>query len=319
VIEDFEGGGSSIFSNLMNDGENYLYHYTSAATLAKIVESRNLRMGPYSKTNDPRETSYWSPTITTSIDGAFRSGDDDVSGLWALIGDVRDGVKLACFTLDSDIDQPDRRLPFHRGWARARMWHQYAENHSGACLIFDRSAWERGLSGVCAGESVTVYDDPVKYEDVDLAHFSSRLDFSSAELRAGGVRAAVTRIVEEHRGALFFTKNRDWEAEKEHRYLAISDTDHICVPVGESLVGIVLGQDFPETELSVLGDRLRRNGFTDVRCARLHWRDGAPVVSVFHDKAGGQRLALWPDQDLQMLLGASATYPDARGKQPSGA
>lgn len=294
MIEDFDGGGSSIFSNRLNDSEDYLYHYTSSATLAKIVEGRTFRMGPYSKTNDPRETSFWSTTISTRIDAGYQEGDDDVSDLWTLIGDVRDGVKLACFTLDSEIDQPGLRPPFHRGWARARMWHQYAEGHSGACLIVDRAAWEQSLQAAGDAESLRVYDGPVRYEDVGMAHFSSILDFSSDALRRGEARAEVTRIVEERRGDLFFMKNRDWESEQEYRYMAISDAEEVYVPVAGSLVGIVLGQDFPSTEFSVLGDRLRRNGLQDVRCARLRWMDGVPQTYVAYDSAGAARLSLFP-------------------------
>lgn len=292
MIEDFSGGGSSIFSNRLNDGETYLYHYTSAATLAKIIEGQTFRMGPYIKTNDPRETSAWSTTISVALDGDFRPHDDDVRELWSHIGDVRDGVKLACFTLDSKIDQPGLRPPFHRGWARARMWHQYAEAHSGVCLIFDRAAWEGTLRDSAEAESVKVHDGPVRYEDVGHAHFTSILDFSSAELRAGGGRAAVTRIVEQHRNDLFFMKNKDWESEREYRYMAISTTEEVFVPVSGSLVGIVFGQDFPSTELSVVGDRLRRNGMLDVRCAFMRWVDGAPDTYMTEDKTGAKRLSL---------------------------
>lgn len=293
MIEEFRGGGSSIFSNRVNADESYLYHYTSADTLAKILESQSLLLGPYSGTNDPRKTSHWSPTIELDGDDAAAS-PEEIRQLWQLTRDVREGVKLACFTLDAEIDQPELRLPFHRGWARARMWHQYADRHSGACLIFDRGAWEQSLQSVRGANSFVLYDGAVRYEDTRLGHFINRLEFSSAELRAGQVEKTVARIVQTHGQDLFFRKNRDWESEKEYRYLAVSGTPREFVPVSTSLVGIVLGQDFPETELSVLGDRLRRNGLERVKCARLVWQDGAPSICVDQDSRGANLLVLPP-------------------------
>lgn len=293
MIEDFIGGGSSIFSNRVNDDESYLYHYTSASTLAKILESRQLRMGPYSRTNDPRETSEWNPTIDLD------EGDEDLSSaelnkMFHRIGDIRDGVKLACFTLDSEIDQPQFRLPFHRGWARARMWHQYANGHSGVCLILDRARWNRDLRTMGENKSAAIYEGPVRYEDATLGQYQSLLTFSSTELRTGESNKSIKRILDGHGQELFFLKNRDWESETEYRFLAVSDSPEEYVSVSSSLVGIVLGQDFPSTEFSVLGDRLRRNGFSTVRCAHLHWSNGAPLVFVDQDLAGLNLLVIPP-------------------------
>lgn len=293
MIEDFIGGGSSIFSNRVNDDESYLYHYTSASTLAKILESRQLRMGRYSQTNDPRETSSWSPSVDLD-EGDENLSSDEMNQMFGRIGDVRDGVKLVCFTLDSEIDQPQFRLPFHRGWARARMWHQYADGHAGVCLILDRTAWNEDLRKMGKDSRATTYEGPVRYEDAALGQYQSLLTFSSSELRTEGSKNSIKRIMERHRQELFFMKNRDWESETEYRFLAVSDSPEEYIPISSSLVGIVLGQDFPSTELSVLEDRLRRNGFEDVRCAHLYWSNGAPLVFVDQDMAGTNLLVIPP-------------------------
>ncbi|WP_285727734.1 DUF2971 domain-containing protein [Psychromicrobium xiongbiense] len=293
MIEEFQGGSQSIFTNRVNPDESYLYHYTSASTLARILESRALMMGPYSATNDPRETSGWGGSIELTHDEALDQ-PEEIGRLWSLVRDAREGVKLACFTLDRETDQPTFRLPFHRGWARARMWHQYADRHSGVCLIFDRERWGESLQLLSEENSFDIHEGAITYEDVKLGHYQRILTYSSDELRAGQVKDAIARIVRDHRDDLFFKKNRDWESENEYRYLAIGEAEKEFVPIATSLVGIVLGQDFPDTEVAVLADRLRRNGLEQVKCARLSWSDGGPSIMVDHDSQGRGVLALLP-------------------------
>jgi hypothetical protein len=294
MIEDFTDGGSSLFSNRPHIGGSYLYHYTSAETLAKILETKTLRMGPYSGTNDPRETSEWSPTISLDSEGDRAASVEEIARLWMQIRDIRDGVKLACFTLDAEVDQPLWEFPFYRGWARARMWHQYANAHTGACLVFDRAQWDESLNTLSRVNGFAWHQGQVQYKDAAFGDFRSRLSFSSTELRAGKAEERLRQIVEAHRGELFFRKNRDWQSESEHRYLAISGSESELVPIDSALVGIVLGQDFPHTELWVLSDRLRRRDLGHVRCALLTWRNGMPHVIEDTDSNGERWMVLPP-------------------------
>jgi Protein of unknown function (DUF2971) len=50
----------------------------------------------------------------------------------AFSGDAGDGVGL-------------RHATFDCAWARPRMWEQYGDNHTGACLLFDRGRLEASL------------------------------------------------------------------------------------------------------------------------------------------------------------------------------
>ncbi|MDQ0242004.1 DUF2971 domain-containing protein [Arthrobacter bambusae] len=294
MIEDFAGGGSSIFSNRLDADESYLYHYTSADTLAKILESKALRMGPYSETNDPRETSEWSPRITLDSEDDVDGRPEEIARLWLQIRDIRKGVKLGCFTLDAETEQTGWEFPFDRGWARARMWHQYANDHAGACLVFDRAERERSLQTLSVTNAFAWHHGKVVYEDTAFGEFGSRLSFSSTELRAGNSEERLAQIVKEHRSDLFFKKNRDWQSENEYRHSAISNSESEFVPITSSLVGIVLGADFPHTELCVLNDRLHRGGFTGVKGAYLSWRNGMPHLVGDTDSLGRRWLVLPP-------------------------
>src|SRR4051812_130011 len=50
-----------LFAGPLAPDESYLYHYTGSATLALILDSGELRMGPYAHTRDPRENMEWHP------------------------------------------------------------------------------------------------------------------------------------------------------------------------------------------------------------------------------------------------------------------
>ena len=45
---------------------------------------------------------------------------------------IRESAKVLSLTLDTEGLEESDEL-FGRGWARARMWEQYAENHAGVC------------------------------------------------------------------------------------------------------------------------------------------------------------------------------------------
>ena len=112
--------------------EDLLYHYTSADTVAKILDSGTVRLGPYTRTNDPREQKEWIPLFTMPSgpgrppERYLSSSEEEYEAAQrATDRYLRRGARLACFTLDRPRsgDATPGTL-FHRGWARARMWEQ---------------------------------------------------------------------------------------------------------------------------------------------------------------------------------------------------
>ena len=50
-----------------------------------------------------------------------------------------------------------------KGWARSRMWAQYADNHKGVCLIFDKLCLEKEFKGSFEKSSCETFCDVVNY------------------------------------------------------------------------------------------------------------------------------------------------------------
>lgn len=266
--------------------ENLLYHYTRPDSLDAILANGTLRLGPYSETNDPREQKDWRPAfVMPSTEGRppeqwLEIGRTSSS----LIDEVTDrhlrrGARLACFAHDRErrSDASPGTL-FHRGWARARMWHQYAAKHTGACLVFDRT------------ELLEAVDHQLPHEDGDLftwgkvAYRDQRLTIPLLvpTLAEVGIEAALDDL-SVRRGAaghLYLTKNTDWESEQEFRIVVVrwnvadnSVDQPIDVAFGTTLRAIVLGDRFTGDIVAMLADR---DGVDALRC---RWGDGVPLLA----------------------------------------
>lgn len=267
----------------LEPSESYLYHYTSATTLAKILDRRVLRFGPYGATNDPRENKAWLPSFSVPT---HREVDNDE---WFRLLEqadrlLRGRAHVGCFTMDRG-----RAYDGHhqRGYGRARMWDQYAAKHEGACLIFDSARLTAVVREAVEGEpSVLLRSGGVSYVDEDsgLARFHLSID----EIDASTLERVCDDYLDEHWRDLFLAKNTDWASEDEYRFLVIgSTTPATYVPIASALVGLVLGDAFPETEASVLGVRLERMKCpTEPVIAICHWRNGVPDPLPFLPQVG---------------------------------
>jgi hypothetical protein len=166
------------------------------------------------------------------------------------------------------------------------MWAQYAAAHSGACLILDKSQLQaqfaslRDRTGFGKEGSVTYSDE---------AFGIGTLVLSADEIDDRGEAAAIQDLVATKSDAIFFKKTLDWQGEREYRFLVTSDREFEALPINEALVGIVIGPEFPNSEISVLQNRFDRMGRPETAVARLDWVDGRPLSKID-----------WPQRRLQL-------------------
>jgi Protein of unknown function (DUF2971) len=154
---------------------------------------------------------------------------------------VRDCSHLLSLTIDAEPDVAGEQEPFCCGWARARMWEQYAENHRGVCLVFDREGLTDAVLRSNAG--VAVYNQPVVYDSDGLRKPTVDRDALEKE------RGYAARYIDDNHESLFFTKARDWETEHEFRFVALARDDRLrSVKYGASLTAVIAGERLPEWE-----------------------------------------------------------------------
>ena len=153
----------AVWGEDLEPSEKYLYHYTGPQTLARILFSHSLRMGPYSGTRDPRENGQWFPSFYTPGPPYEDVGGADMWSDWVeLDRALRQRAKVACLTMDRDPEDSHWSAPA-RGWGRPRMWEQYAARHSGAVLVFDFDLLSSAAARACG--SSTFLAGTVKYTD----------------------------------------------------------------------------------------------------------------------------------------------------------
>lgn len=276
-----------------------LFHYTSCpVALDYILRDRRLRLGPPTGTNDPaesephyvgiiqdREDEEWPPRR------AEHSLFSDVSQL------LRSGCRLACLSLAvrnmrsvlSGLGVQSPWSGFGDGYARARMWAQYADNHAGVCLAFHQQRVREAAMRLADSKRLKLYKGPVTYLPDDESPTSTEVPIS--RLRAdlhSFIDEAFPTVV----GRLYFTKAWDWSTESEYRFLlygAVDDYEYL--DIRQSLTGVFCGSRFPEARLGDLAARCPE--LTEAgRIFKIQWRNGFPVPMPVN-VAGRERSLEW--------------------------
>jgi hypothetical protein len=162
------------------------------------------------------------------------------------------------------------------------MWEQYAENHRGACLLFDR-----GKLGVAIQQELdeAAYMGDVRYTRAGvagsaIAHIIDDRIFDPA--RRG---EAVIEYIETNRDDFFFLKSDDFETEYEYRVVLRTGEDPVgditdeegyaYCGYGDALVAVVVGERFPDWQLAGARDACVPWG---AQLRRMHWWQGRPFA-----------------------------------------
>jgi hypothetical protein len=257
------------------DRDKYFFHYTTRdRAFGGILAERRLRLSTYGQMRDPLEAQPWRFTF-----GGYGGADpsDDEALLAQLTeyerferevnGGVRDCSHLLSLTIDADPDTAGEQDPFCRGWARARMWEQYAENHCGVCLVFEREGLTMAVSQ--SAPSLVVYHRPVAYDGRGLR--KPIVDHTALREERG----YPARYINDNNGALFFTKTRDWETEHEYRFVVLGKDDlPLAVNYGISLVAVIAGERLPKWEQPAVGAACEEAGARALRVRWKNWRPG---------------------------------------------
>jgi hypothetical protein len=189
----------------------------------------------------------------------------------AFSGDAGDGVGLRSPTFDCS-------------WARPRMWEQYGDNHTGACLLFERGRLEATLMNELGEERIFFGD--VTYDREGIAasrvqHVTDERIFDKKQRQK-----AVADHIDKYRDDFFLLKSDDFETEAEYRVVLKTDdqspvgytTDeqgYAYVGYGDALVAVVVGHDWPLWQKPGARELCDRAG---VKLLRMWWERGTPVL-----------------------------------------
>jgi hypothetical protein len=231
------------------DPDKYVYHYTKWERLLNIMDT-GFRLSVLASMNDPRESKDW---ILHTV--SYESGVTvDRKALNDAVADYKRKIRVGAFC--RDLRPTSDRAPSLRGYGRPRMWAQYAENHSGVCIVLDRERLNQAIhskypdhAGSWVRDSevryVTSYDDPSSI---------------AIEYREGDVQSCVNEYFTRYGDSLFFTKHVDWHDENEYRWVyydadesgtGSSGNKNPFIDIKGSVVGLVLGEDYEGSHLPI--------------------------------------------------------------------
>ncbi|QCS52392.1 DUF2971 domain-containing protein [Priestia flexa] len=257
------------------DLNQYLYHYTSYTTfLEKILPTQQLRLSSFRNTNDPREKKDWG--FVWSLADEDNIDNEEYNQKCFINTDkfhsvLKDKCKIICFARDNpDLDCNQIFLDSKRGFSHSRMWAQYAGNHTGVCLMFDKhklmKVFEKGLT-----KKGDVYHGIVNY-GTENERIMRALHVSYDELLEKGISSLASEHLKEYLNELFFEKDLDWREEWEYRWLLFSNeaNDYEFINYEDALEGIYLGLDFPMVYFPLIENYCRKH---DVSLHQMLWQN----------------------------------------------
>lgn len=229
-----------------SDPHRYLYHYTSAETaITGILKFRTLRLSPYTKTNDPKESKDWLFDFGSNEGRDLSAYDrNDLSA--KLSQELKHKTHLTCFsTDDASLSGVHPFDIYKRGFCKPRMWDRYGGGHTGVCLVFDRQRLIAQMKQQ-VGDRYTLYYGPVAYADHFVGYDPDHQEFTVNVdlLEKVGIKEYAQMHLATFYQSLFFEKMTDWRDESEWRVLAFTESDKpIDINFEQSLVGLMFGCD----------------------------------------------------------------------------
>lgn len=251
------------------------FHYTTRqAAFDHILPEQRLRFSTYEAMRDPLESRPWQftgawfvqpredPYLPEKQLFSFLNGSHRVFQL----------AHLLALTVDAEGYSAGGER-FAKGWARARMWEQYAENHAGVCLVFDRERLKANVEAELHRQlGVRPYHRQVEYSETGAeSYFHLQLGQFPDEVDD----AFVEKYIEDHNDELFFQKTLDWQTEHEYRFATTAPPDEpLFVDYGDALAGVVVGFDIPDWERPAAIEASHAVGIEPVE---MNWKMGVPL------------------------------------------
>lgn len=192
--------------------DKYLYHFTTAESLMKILESMSLRLSEFKNLNDLNETN---PCCNWNDHGLSKIKIHKY---------IEEQCKLLCF---SQNYWENNRI--YSGINHPRMWAQYAGNNTGACIIIDEPLFIERNKKILRGKSYII--DNVEYT---TRAYNKHITISSD----------TEESIKQYYKQILFKKHIDWEREHERRLVILDSSNINFLSIQNCVSAICLGNRF---------------------------------------------------------------------------
>lgn len=216
-----------LYGNTMTPGLNdkFLYHFTTAESLMKILENMTLKMSSFENLNDLNEK---------EVNFSFQ---DWWNGL-KIKKYIVEECHLISFSRNFQIDDSFCEC----GCNHPRMWAQYADKNKGACIVINE-------------EKFIELNRPVlneifwKIENVNYKPYIYNDNPTESSIPKNFIGNNYKKI--------FFEKHNDWKQEDERRLFCIGGPEYLSI--NNCIEFICLGNKFDSISYSKLSDIIISN------------------------------------------------------------
>ena len=258
--------------------DKYLYHYTSAKVAVKqIIRSNSLKVGRYVNTNDPKEIKDWTFSVGSNEGRDLSAYDLEQVSREMTIG-LKHRTNVICFSLDRELTGDHVQDIYNRGFCKPRMWAQYAGNHTGVCLIFDKDGIDSTIRSSFS-HAMAIHSGPVVYTNRSFipnlrnTPYTINVDY----LEKLGFEQYLMSHINTYYARLFFEKCKDWEAEKEYRWVLFGrEQKELFFDFKPSLVGVVFGANCRKSTISKIIEKCK---VKNIKFEQLVWKGCSPWYS----------------------------------------
>lgn len=212
-----------------------LAHYTKIETLIEhILPEQKLKLSKLTELNDPLENRFKYDDMTqVGWNGPPVHCWEELSHEYQ---NLANRIKICCFSAEN-MQKPNIQV-----YKKMRMWAQYAQNHKGVCILFDK---EKLISKLSQKEQLLHTGEVIYHEKLPTTTFSLTEDDFNKNYQEN-YQEKIFKYLKELPYETIFAKTNGWCDEDEFRIAVYSKSEITeFIDVEDCITKIILGLETP--------------------------------------------------------------------------
>ena len=272
----------------INGKDDKLYHYTTANIAIKhILYEKKIKLNPFYKMSDPYENKNFDFDFNYSTKNPIEVYEKDKQIQIA----IKRHCKIVSFCSNekplihqiSYIPNPDityQRIKSQQyefnvpGHYHSRMWDQYADRHSGVCIIFSKKKLNEAIRQQYSPDRI--FNNHVGYA-LHYLYIKNEIKRDCNKLLESPHNELIMNFLENKKGILFFTKNIDYINEAEYRLVIYDASDDKCkyLDISTCIKGVLIGENCCKSDFKKIKQFCND---LHIFCEFIEWINGNPDV-----------------------------------------
>ncbi len=264
-------------------GTDAIFHYTNKAiVIEEILAKYKFKFSSFQNANDPFEyypNVFGAGTWDEATDDPPENGvpyfypktSEKLPEIVRLASDFKKENSAYLSFCSNDFTAPDH---LNYGWAKLRMWAQYGDNLRGACLVFSKEKLTKQIVGIYPKGNYEIFSDDIDYLENYLERYikNSSIPITPETYKNKKSHEIVWDYMIGNYHKLYFRKINQFCDESEFRVILLSkksmQDEELKFDIGDSLIGVLLGDKFPEVYKPTLVDLCSKKKLS---CGKLKW------------------------------------------------